>query len=107
MNIKRVRAISRKEFRGYRRNRFVVPHYGGVAACLRFPGRSSASLAVPVTASSGALDTNIGLSMLFVVLVPAVVAALVSALAVVGEREQGTLEPVLTHPGPQRRFPHR
>jgi ABC-2 type transport system permease protein len=93
----RVRAISRKEFRDYRRNRFVV--FTMAISPVVFVAWSLISiLLIPSGKQSTALDTQVGLSTLFLLLVPAVVPAAISAYAVVGEREQGTLEPVLTTP---------
>ena len=96
MSTARVRAIARKEFRDYRRNRFIV------FTMAVFPSSSSLvarqHLAHPGGQPSAALDAKVGLSMLFMLLVPAMVPATISAYSVVGEREQGTLEPVLTTP---------
>jgi ABC-2 type transport system permease protein len=44
------------------------------------------------------LDTRIGLALLYMLLIPAIVPSALSAYSVVGEREQGTLEPVLITP---------
>jgi ABC-2 type transport system permease protein len=97
MSAARVQAIARKEFRDYRRNRFVV--FTMAISPLVFVVWTLVSLLViPAAKASTALDTQVGLSMLFMLLVPAIVPAAVSAYSVVGEREQGTLEPVLTTP---------
>ena len=97
MSMARVRAISRKEFRDYRRNRFVV--FTMAISPVVFVVWSLISiLLIPATQSSSALNAQVGLSMLFILLVPAIVPATISAYSVVGEREQGTLEPVLTTP---------
>ena len=99
MNISmaRVRAIARKEFRDYRRNRFVV--FTMAISPLVFVVWALISIVViPAAEPSAALNTQVGLSMLFMLLVPAIVPATISAYSVVGEREQGTLEPVLTTP---------
>jgi ABC-2 type transport system permease protein len=99
MNISaaRVRAIARKEFRDYRRNRFVV--FTMAISPIVFVVWSLVSiLLIPATNPSAPLDNRVGLSVLFILLVPAVVPAAISAYSVVGEREQGTLEPVLTTP---------
>ena len=97
MSMARVRAIARKEFRDYRRNRFVV--FTMAIAPLVFVIWALISiLGIAAAEPSSALDTTVGLTMLFVLLVPATVPATISAYSVVGEREQGTLEPVLTTP---------
>ena len=49
-------------------------------------------------APSGTVNAGVGLSMLLLLLVPAVMPVGIAAYAVVGERDQGTLEPVLTTP---------
>jgi ABC-2 type transport system permease protein len=44
------------------------------------------------------LTKRIGLSLLYLLLLPTILPAALAAYAVVGEREQATLEPVLTTP---------
>jgi len=44
------------------------------------------------------LNRHVGLSMLYMLLIPAFLPSTLSAYSVVGEREQGTLEPVLITP---------
>jgi ABC-type transport system involved in multi-copper enzyme maturation permease subunit len=97
MSMARVRAIARKEFRDYRRNRFVV-FTMAVAPVVFVTWALISILAIAGAEPSSALDTSVGLTMLFMLLVPATVPATISAYSVVGEREQGTLEPVLTTP---------
>ncbi len=93
----RVRAIARKEVRDYRRNRFVV-FTMAISPVVFVVWALISILLIPADKPSAALNTQVGLSMLFMLLVPAFVPAGISAYAVVGEREQGTLEPVLTTP---------
>ena len=50
------------------------------------------------TADTAHLNTRIGLSLLYMLVIPAIVPSTLSAYSIVGEREQGTLEPVLTTP---------
>ena len=54
--------------------------------------------AANATASTAHLNTRIGLSLIYMLVIPVSVPAVLSAYSVVGEREQGTLEPVLTTP---------
>jgi ABC-type transport system involved in multi-copper enzyme maturation permease subunit len=96
ISLARVRAISRKEFRDYRRNRFVI--FTMAVSPVPLVTWALISILVLPAAQPGALDTQVGLSILFMLSVPAIVPAVISAYAVVGEREQGTLEPVLTTP---------
>src|ERR1035441_5835564 len=44
------------------------------------------------------LGVHVGLSLLYMLVIPVMMPSVVSAYSVVGEREQGTLEPVLTTP---------
>jgi ABC-type Na+ efflux pump permease subunit len=97
MSMGRVRAVARKEFRDYRRNRFII-FTMAILPVVFVAWALISILVIPTARPSAALDTQVGLSMLFMLLVPAFVPAGITAYAVVGEREQGTLEPVLTTP---------
>jgi ABC-2 type transport system permease protein len=55
-------------------------------------------LTIKVTVSSSKLDTRIGLALLYMLLIPALLPSALASYSVVGEREQGTLEPVLITP---------
>jgi ABC-type transport system involved in multi-copper enzyme maturation permease subunit len=103
LRAERVRAISRKEFRDYRRNRFVV-FTMAISPVVFVSVALFSILATPAASPRSVVNTTVGLSMLFMLLVPAVVPATISAYAVVGEREQGTLEPVLTTPVSNEEF---
>ncbi len=97
LNRTRITAITAKELRDYRRNRFIVLTM--VIVPLVFIVVPTIQLfAIPTTAPSSKLDTRIGLSLLYLLLIPAFVPSALSAYSVVGEREQGTLEPVLATP---------
>ncbi|KAA2258696.1 ABC transporter permease subunit [Solihabitans fulvus] len=97
----RVGAILRKELLDYRRNRFVIitmavlPVVFVVLPMIQL-------FSVPASGAGSAsvvkLDTRIGLSLLYMLLIPAIVPSTLAAYSVVGEREQGTLEPVLITP---------
>ena len=90
-------AILQKELRDDRRNRFVI--YTMAALPLLF-------LAIPIVqlftvnapSTSARVDTRIGISLLYMLILPAIIPSVLSAYSVVGEREQGTLDPVLTTP---------
>jgi ABC-type Na+ efflux pump permease subunit len=93
----RVRAILVKELQDYRRNRFVI----GTMAFLPvlFIALPIVQLlTVSASAASSRLDARIGLSLLYLLLIPAFLPSTLSAYSVVGEREQGTLEPILITP---------
>jgi ABC-type Na+ efflux pump permease subunit len=93
----RVGAILRKEFRDYRRNRFVIVSM--TILPLLFITLPMIQLFIAnASVSSAKLNSRIGLSLLYMLVIPVSVPAVVSAYSVVGEREQGTLEPVLITP---------
>jgi ABC-2 type transport system permease protein len=86
-----------KELRDFRHNRFVV--YSMAIMPLIFVLIPMIELlAIKTSISSSRLDTRIGLSLLYLLVVPVIVPSALAAYSVVGEREQGTLEPVLTTP---------
>jgi ABC-type transport system involved in multi-copper enzyme maturation permease subunit len=93
----RIRAIVRKELRDYRRNRFIASSMA-VMPLIFCVLPITDIFTLGASASAAKLDKLVGLSLLYLLLVPALIPAVVSAYAVVGEREQGTLEPVLTTP---------
>jgi ABC-type Na+ efflux pump permease subunit len=91
-----VAAILQKELRDYRRNRFVVVTMAATPAL--FIILPTIQLIAANAAPTKALTLRIGLSLLYMLVIPVTVPSVVSAYSVVGEREQGTLEPVLTTP---------
>ena len=94
---RRVAAITVKELRDYRHNRFVI----GTMAFLPilFIALPIVQLLItPAAEASSKLDARVGLSLLYMLLIPAFVPSTLAAYSVVGEREQGTLEPVLITP---------
>lgn len=98
LSMRRIRAVVRKEFRDYRRNRFIVttmaimPMIFIVLPIIEI-FRLSEAASLP-----GLVDKVAGASLLYMLIIPAIVPAVISSSAVIGEREQGTLEPVLTTP---------
>ena len=91
----RVGALLRKELRDYRRNRFVI---GTMAAVpVLFITLPMIQL-IAANATGKDLSVRIGLSLLYMLVIPVTMPSVVCAYSVVGEREQGTLEPVLTTP---------
>jgi ABC-type Na+ efflux pump permease subunit len=96
MNVsrRRVRAILRKELREYRRNRSLV--VGMAIIPLVFLIQPLVSVfALPSSASRQLAHRH---ELLYMLGIPALVPAFMAAYSVVGERQQGTLEPVLTTP---------
>ena len=96
MNVssRRVRAIVRKELREYRRNRSIVTSMA-VLPVIFIVAPLIQVLALPASASSALLK---GDPLAILLGIPALVPATVAAYVVAGERQQGTLEPVLTTP---------
>ncbi|MFZ0088369.1 MAG: ABC transporter permease subunit [Solirubrobacteraceae bacterium] len=95
---KRVRAIMVKELTDYRRNRFVMVFTMTLLPLIFIVAPTIQLLTAPAGASSSKLDTRVGIALLYMLLIPAIVPSTVSAYSVVGEREQGTLEPILITP---------
>jgi ABC-2 type transport system permease protein len=92
---RRVGAIVRKELRDYRRNRFVIATMAAVPVL--FITLPTIQL-IAANSTNKALTLRIGLSLLYMLVIPVTMPSVVCAYAVVGEREQGTLEPVLATP---------
>jgi ABC-2 type transport system permease protein len=95
VNTVRVRAIVRKELREYRRNRSLVIGTMAIIPLVFVIPPLINVFALPASAASGLRS---GDPLLYMLGIPAIVPAAVAAYAVVGERQQGTLEPVLTTP---------
>jgi ABC-type transport system involved in multi-copper enzyme maturation permease subunit len=89
----RVRAVVRKELRDYRRKRSIVVSM----SILPFVFLIQPTLAI-FLAPVGAGDTYFRLPLLLLLLVSVIVPSTLAAYSVVGEREQGTLEPLFTTP---------
>lgn len=96
-DLSRVRAVARKEIREFRGNRFIL--YTMVAMPVLFLLLPMIGLfQLKATASTTAVHAQVGSALLLMLLTPLILPATIAAHAVVGEREQGTLEPVLTTP---------
>jgi ABC-2 type transport system permease protein len=87
----------RKEAREYRRNRFVVVTMAVLPIVFLITPMITL-FTVPDSASGPEVRHVVGLLSLFLLIVPLVIPPVISAYSVVGERVQGTLEPVLTTP---------
>lgn len=94
----RVSAIFRKELHDYRRNRFTVIFTMSILPLIFVAVPMVQLFTIKVSPASAKLDTRIGASLLYMLLLPAIIPSILSAYSVVGEREQGTLEPILTTP---------
>jgi len=97
MSTHRIRAVVRKEIREFRRNRFVI----GTMALLPLIFLITPMLTifkVPESASGPQVRAAVGTISLLMLIIPVVLPPVIAAYSVVGERDQGTLEPVLTAP---------
>jgi ABC-type Na+ efflux pump permease subunit len=93
----KVRAVIRKEFREYRRNKMIILTMGLLP--LFFLGVPLAgALALRGDVPQTAYEVAVGQAILLFFIVPTILPSTVAAYTVIGEREQGTLEPVLTTP---------
>ena len=91
MSKRRVLAILHKEFREYRRNGNIIATMAVVPLMIVIAPLIDMSTTALSTLQSGRL-------MIYLLGIAAIVPAIVAAYSVVGERQQGTLEPVLTTP---------
>lgn len=97
MSLERIRVVVRKEVREFRRNRFVI----GTMAVLPFVFLITPMLTIfriPESASGAQVRAAVGAISLLMLIIPVVLPPVIAAYSVVGERDQGTLEPVLTAP---------
>src|SRR5262249_25901039 len=91
---RRIRAIALKEVRSYRRSASIVAAMAIIP--LVFLVQPLVSVFAVSSAAAAQLKTHH--ELLYMLAIPALVPATLAAYAVVGERQQGTLEPVLTTP---------
>ena len=97
---RRVRAIFRKELRDYRHNGFII----WTMAIFPLIFLIQPLVVVFLLPASASNELEHGHLLLYMLGIPAIVPAAVAAYAVVGERQQGTLEPVLTTPVRREEF---
>ena len=103
LDASRIRAVVRKELRDYRRKRSIVV----TMSILPFLFLIQPLLTIFLTSASRAsstLDETLTISLLYLLLIPVVMPSTLSAYTVAGEREQGTLEPLLTTPLRRQEF---
>jgi ABC-2 type transport system permease protein len=98
MSVRRVRAIVRKELRSYRRNRSIVVGMSIIPMIFLIQPLVSAF----TTSTSAAMVLRHHHELLYLLAIPALVPSTLAAYAIVGERQYGTLEPVLSTPIPRR-----
>jgi ABC-type transport system involved in multi-copper enzyme maturation permease subunit len=91
---RRIGAIMRKELRVYRRNGSIV----GAMAILPLIFLVQPLVTVLASSSAAAVAIRHHHELLYMLAIPALVPAALASYAVVGERQMGTLEPVLSTP---------
>jgi ABC-type Na+ efflux pump permease subunit len=97
MSANRIGAVIRKELAEFRRNRLIVTTTA-IVPIVFLISPTAQILSLKATALSTVLERRVETGLFLPLLIPVFVPAILSAYAVVGEREQGTLEPVLTTP---------
>jgi ABC-type transport system involved in multi-copper enzyme maturation permease subunit len=97
---RRVRAILHKELREYRHNGVIIWTMA-IFPLIFLIQPLVVVFALPASASAELSHEHL---LLYMLGIPAIVPAAVAAYAVVGERQQGTLEPVLTTPVRRQEF---
>ena len=93
----RIGAVMRKELREYRRNKLVVGTMATLPAMF-FVLPLISLLALGPGTSEPTIKGAAGAALLWLLIMPLLLPPIVAGYAVVGERDQGTLEPVLTTP---------
>ncbi len=97
MSSKRIISVVRKEVREFRRNRFVIVTMG-VLPLIFLITPMLTIFKIPESASGPQAKAAVGVISLLMLIIPIVIPPVIAAYSVVGERDQGTLEPVLTAP---------
>ena len=97
VNIARIGAVIRKELAELRRNRLIVVTAATLPVVFLI-GPTATILSIKASALSTTLGKRVDYALFLPLMVSVLVPAVMSAYSVVGEREQGTLEPVLTTP---------
>ncbi len=97
MSLLRIRAVVRKELRDLRRNRFIVTTMA-VLPLVFLVAPTVTLFRIPASATGALVQRAVGVTLLLLLVVPLVIPPVISAYSVIGERDQGTLEPLLTTP---------
>lgn len=93
----RLIAVARKEVREYRRTPFILGAMG-VLPLIFLINPAIVIFVLGAAVQPAAVARSVGSTFLVLLVVPAVIPATIAAYSVVGERDQGTLEPLLTTP---------
>ena len=94
MSRRRIGAIARKEIRTYRRTGSIV----WAMSVIPFVFLIQPIISVFTLSSEAAAQLSHRHELLYMLAIPALVPVLLASYAIVGERQEGTLEPVLTTP---------
>ncbi|MGH3003641.1 MAG: ABC transporter permease [Gaiellaceae bacterium] len=97
MSLQRVGAVMRKEAREFRRNRFVISTMAVLPLVFLITPMVT-MFRIPSSADRAEVRGVVGTLSLLMLIIPLVIPPVIAAYSVVGERDQGTLEPVLTAP---------
>jgi len=97
MSVGRIGAVLRKELRDYRRNRFTITTTA-VMPLVFLISPTVTLLRISGSATATVVDRSVGVTSLLLLVVPAVIPPIIAAYSVIGERDQGTLEPLLGAP---------
>jgi ABC-2 type transport system permease protein len=98
MSARRVLAIVRKELREFRRNRSIVVTMAVIPLIFVI----TPLIQIFALADASAASLAHSHVLLYMLGIPAIVPAVIASYSIVGERQQGSLEPVLTTPIPSR-----
>ena len=98
-----IRAVIRKELRDYRRRRSIVVTMS-VLPCIFLINPVLTVFLTSASTATAALDQTVRLSLVFFLIIPVIMPSTLAAYSVAGEREQGTLEPLLTTPIRRQEF---
>lgn len=101
MDGSRIRAVIRKELTDYRRKRSIIVGMA-ILPCF-FLVEPVVAIFVVSAATSGS-DQLVVFPLLYLLLIPVFTPPTLAAYTIAGEREQGTLEPLLTTPLRQQEF---
>jgi len=97
MSLGRIVAVVRKELRDYRRNRFTITTTA-IMPVVFLIAPTVTLLRAHAAQTSAVVERQVGATSLLLLVVPAVIPPIIAAYSVIGERDQGTLEPFLTTP---------
>ena len=97
MSRRRIATVVRREVRDFRRNRFVIGTMAVMPLVFLITPMITL-LKIPDSTTGHPARAGVGVITLFLFIVPIVVPPVIAAYSVVGERDQGTLEPVVTTP---------